>query len=84
MQTNMTPQYDMSDNPTNCCPRFNPDSWDDQELHFDNKLFVKAITRSAFHIPLNMGKVFWAGNQFARAFYINQYVIQGQKPLVGR
>ena len=58
MDINALPKYDMSDNPTNCCPRFNPDGWDEQELHFKNKLFVKAKTRSLFHIPINMGSVF--------------------------
>lgn len=48
----------MSDNPTGCCPRFNPAGWDEQELHFKDKLFVKATTRSIFHIPINMGSVF--------------------------
>ena len=58
METNAVPNYDMSDNPTKCCPRFNPDGWDDQELHFQDKLFVKAKTRSILHIPVNMGSVF--------------------------
>ena len=58
MEINALPKYDMSDNPTNCCPRFNPQGWDDQELHFKDKLFVKAKTRSIFHIPLNMGTVY--------------------------
>jgi hypothetical protein len=58
MKTNALPPYDMSDNPTDCCPRFNPDGWDAQELHFDNKAFVKATTYSLFYIPLNMGSVF--------------------------
>lgn len=58
MKTNALPKYDMSDNPTNCCPRFKPEGWDGQELHFKEKLFVKAETLSLFHIPLNMGSVF--------------------------
>lgn len=58
MQTNRLPKYDMSDNPTNCCPRFNPSGWDDQELHFKDKLFIKAKTRSILHIPINFGSVF--------------------------
>ena len=58
METNALPHYDTSDNPTNCCPRFNPEGWDEQELHFKDKLFVKAKTKSLFHIPLNMGSVF--------------------------
>ena len=58
MDTNALPSYDMSDNPTHCCPRFRPDGWDRQDLHFQDKLFVKARTRSLFHIPINMGSVF--------------------------
>jgi hypothetical protein len=58
MQTNVLPKYDMSDNPTHCCPRFNPQGWDEQELHFKDKPFVKATTLSFFHIPLNMGSVY--------------------------
>lgn len=58
METNTLPRYDMSDNPTHCCPRFKPEGWDGQELHFRDKLFVKATTRSLFHIPLNMGTVY--------------------------
>ena len=48
----------MSDNPTGCCPKFKPEGWDGQDLHFDNKLFAYAKTKSVGHIPLNMGKVF--------------------------
>lgn len=58
MDINALPRYDMSDRPTNCCPRFNPDGWDEQELHFKDKRFIKATTRSLFHIPLNIGSVF--------------------------
>jgi hypothetical protein len=58
MDINVLPEFDMSDNPTNCCPRFNPEGWDEQELHFKDKLFVKTTTRSVFHLPLNIGLVF--------------------------
>ena len=58
MEINALPEYDMSDNPTHCCPKFNPQGWDEQELHFKDKLFVKAKTRSIFHIPLNMRTVY--------------------------
>lgn len=58
MEVNALPKYDMNDNPTGCCPRFQPQPWDDQKLHFENKRFVKAKTRSVGHIPLNMGRVF--------------------------
>ncbi len=58
MEVNALPKYDMSDNPTGCCPRFDPLPWDNQQLHFKDKRFVKAKTRSAAHVPLNMGRVF--------------------------
>jgi hypothetical protein len=58
MTTNAVPGYDPSDNPTNCCPRFKPELWDGQELHFENKPFVRSSTISLFHIPLNMSSVF--------------------------
>lgn len=58
METNATPLYDMSDNTTGCCSRFKPDGWDGQSLHFEDKPFVRAKTRSLMHVPLNMGQVF--------------------------
>lgn len=58
MDINKLPHYDVSDNPTGCCPRFNPDVWENVELHFHDKPFIRAETRSAMHVPLNMGKVF--------------------------
>jgi hypothetical protein len=42
---------------TGCCPRFNPEPWDQKEITFQDKLFVKDHVRSFFHIPLNFGKV---------------------------
>lgn len=58
MHINEIPRFDTTDNETNCCPRFRPEPWDDQELHFVNKPFVRASTISLFHIPLNMGSTF--------------------------
>jgi len=42
---------------TGCCPRFNPGPWDEKEITFQDKLFIKDHVRSFFHIPLNFGKV---------------------------
>lgn len=58
MDINKLPDYEFDDNPTGCCPRFDPEGWDGQDLHFKDKLFVRAKTRSLVHIPLNMGSVF--------------------------
>jgi hypothetical protein len=58
MQTNEIPAYDVTDNETSCCPRFHPEPWDRQTLHFEDKPFVRAGTASFFHMPLNMASVF--------------------------
>ena len=58
MKPNATPFYDQSDNTTGCCALFNPEGWDGQELHFRNKPFLRATTRSLAHIPMNIGRVF--------------------------
>jgi hypothetical protein len=58
MELNALPHYDDSINETGCCPRFNPEGWDDRSLHFRDKRFLRATSKSAMHIPLDMGKVF--------------------------
>ena len=58
MNVNQLPAYDASDNPTGCCPRFKPTGWDGQDLYFREKLFVRAKTRSLFHIPIDMSQMF--------------------------
>jgi hypothetical protein len=83
MEVNALPKYDMSDNPTGCCPRFKSEAWDGQELHFRNKPFLKATTRSLFHIPLNMGPVFsrtFAAIQGADAFSDENFVVLSCDP----
>ena len=42
---------------TGCCPRFNPEPWDNKAVAFEDKLFLKDHVRSFLHIPLNIGKV---------------------------
>jgi hypothetical protein len=43
--------------PVECCPRFDPERWDDKELRWDKKLFLQDRVVSCFHIPLNFGAV---------------------------
>ncbi len=43
--------------PQTCCPKFNPEGWDDKEISWDQKKFIKDRVRSFFHIPLNFGAV---------------------------
>lgn len=47
--------YEQSE--TGCCPRFNPQPWDEKEITFKDRLFIKDRVRSFMHIPLNFGKV---------------------------
>ena len=42
---------------TGCCLRFYPKPWEDQEITWTDKLFLKDRVRSIFHIPLNFGQV---------------------------
>ena len=42
---------------TECCPPFDTEPWDEKELHWENRRFVKDRVRSFFHIPLNFGAV---------------------------
>ncbi|MFH1047522.1 MAG: hydrolase [Patescibacteria group bacterium] len=43
--------------PTGCCPIFEPKPWDEQEHHWDNKLFLRRPIRQIFHIPINFASV---------------------------
>jgi len=41
--------------PTGCCPPFDPTPWQEKEITWSNKQFVKDHVMSFFHMPLNMG-----------------------------
>jgi hypothetical protein len=44
--------------PTGCCPPFDPATWDEKEITWNNKLFVHDHIVSFLHIPLTLnGKV---------------------------
>lgn len=42
--------------PTGCCEPFNPEPWQDKEIVWKDKVFVKDQVTSFLHIPLNFGK----------------------------
>jgi hypothetical protein len=42
---------------TGCCPPFDPEPWDEKEVTWEDKLFLKDRIRSFLHIPLNFGRV---------------------------
>jgi hypothetical protein len=41
---------------TGCCEPFDPDPWQEKEITWKDRLFVKDHVTSFLHIPLNMGK----------------------------
>jgi len=41
---------------TGCCEPFNPKPWEDKEIFWKEKIFVKDHITSFLHIPLNMGQ----------------------------
>ncbi|MFH0873603.1 MAG: hydrolase [Candidatus Komeilibacteria bacterium] len=42
--------------PTGCCDPFDPEPWQDREITWQDKIFVKDHVSSFFHIPLNFGQ----------------------------
>jgi hypothetical protein len=73
-------------NETGCCPRFNPQPWDEKEITFNDKLFVKDHVTSFLHIPLNFGKVMIRSMnkiQKAGAVATEQIVLSDEKSLWG-
>jgi hypothetical protein len=42
--------------PTGCCDPFDPAPWQDKEIVWSDKIFVKDRVASFLHTPLNMGK----------------------------
>ncbi|MFA4942375.1 MAG: hydrolase [Patescibacteria group bacterium] len=41
---------------TGCCEPFDPNLWQDKEIVWEDKIFVKDHITSFFHMPLNTGK----------------------------
>lgn len=44
-------------NTDECCPKFDPEPWDERQITWHDKRFVKDRVRSFLHIPLNFGAV---------------------------
>jgi hypothetical protein len=42
--------------PTGCCPPFDPTTFQDKEITWAGKTFVKERVHSIFHVPLDMGR----------------------------
>ena len=50
------PIHEQTVQPTGCCPPFDPAPWQDQEIAWHSKPFVKDHVTCLFHVPLNMGR----------------------------
>lgn len=46
-----------TDQNTECCAKFDPAAWDEKEIQWQDKRFVKDRVKSFLHIPLNFGSV---------------------------
>ena len=71
---------------TGCCPRFNPEAWEEKEITWTEKLFVKDKVRSFLHIPLNFGQVMvknMAKIQEAGASAKETIVLSGEESMWG-
>ena len=40
-----------------CCPKFNPEPWEEKTISWEKKRFVKDRVTSFLHIPLNFSAV---------------------------
>ncbi|MFA5130137.1 MAG: hydrolase [Patescibacteria group bacterium] len=72
--------------PTGCCEPFNPDPWQEKEITWTNKTFVKDHVTSFLHIPLNMGAIITknlAMIQKAEAEAPHQLMLTDEKSLWG-
>ena len=47
----------MNEGTETCCARFDPGPWDEKEITWEGKKFLKARVRSFFHVPLNFAAV---------------------------
>jgi len=83
MNVNELPKTDFEDNETECCPRFYPEPWEEQEFIFDDKLFLKADTINFLHRPLNMSSVMkktWKKIQDAEADSKKEFALLSYDP----
>jgi len=69
-----------------CCPPFQPNVWDEKEISWQGKLFVKDRVRSFLHVPLNFGTVFrrnWSRIEAAGAAPEERLILSAENSLWG-
>ena len=64
-------------NETGCCPIPNIQDWQDKEITFDDKPFIRMHTKSFMYVPLNMGKVMKAIDETATQANVKLPIDQG-------
>jgi len=42
---------------TGCCPRFDPEPWDEREIKLEDTLFIKDRVCAFLHIPIRFGRL---------------------------
>lgn len=42
--------------PTGCCPPFDPSTWQDREITWEDEPFIATHVKAMFHVPLDMSK----------------------------
>ena len=76
----------MAGETTTCCPPFQPEIWDEKEVTWQGKPFVKDRVRSFLHMPLNFGTVFrrnWSLIEAADAAPDKTMVLSNENSLWG-
>jgi len=46
-----------SETTSECCPKFDPNQWDDKVFEWSNKKFIKDYVFTLFYMPVGFGKV---------------------------
>ena len=81
--TTTLPRFNMDNSETGCCPRFDPTDWDEAEIQFHERLFVRSKTLNVMHVPLNMGSMIkktYKKIEQAGASPDNEYLILSTDP----
>ena len=42
---------------TECCPRFDPEPWDEKTFEWSNRKFIRDRVFTSFYMPVNFGPV---------------------------
>ena len=83
MSSATLPPFNLDNSETGCCPRFDPNGWDDAEFDLGDRLFVRCTTFNVMHVPLNMGSVLkktWNKVLAADAAPQDEYLILSTDP----